>query len=384
MGIEPGRSHKAAQVQATPGPCLPAPDDGTKRINLALQGGGSHGAFTWGVLDALLEDGRLSFEGISGTSAGAMNAVVLAHGLARAKAEGLRDAAARQAARDALARFWDAVGTMGTLISGLPLPPGARSFMSLVGKMFSPAQTNPLGLNPLRRLLEREVDFARLTAFHDTRVFVCATNVNTGRGEIFAGKRLSADAVMASACLPMLFQTVTIDGTPYWDGGYSGNPAIYPLIYDTQSNDVLLVQINPVEVDFPASAGAQAIAERVNEITFNASLLAEIRAITFVRRLLEENRLDPDRYKRVLLHRIDGGGALAHFGASSKLQASSAFLRDMFALGRQAGAAWLASHCNDVGVRDSAEIAPSAASSASFMPSSRRATLSGKSRKNLS
>ena len=377
MSAEPGRNHKAAQVQAAPGPCLPAPEGGPRRINLALQGGGSHGAFTWGVLDALLEDGRLSFEGISGASAGAMNAVVLTHGLARAKAEGLRDADARQAARDALARFWDAVGTMGTLISGLPLPPGARSFMSLVGKMFSPAQTNPLGLNPLRRLLEREVDFARLTAFRDTRVFVCATNVNTGRGEIFAGKRLSADAVMASACLPMLFQTVTIDGTPYWDGGYSGNPAIYPLIYETHSSDVLLVQINPVEVDFPASAGAQAIAERVNEITFNASLLAEMRAIAFVRRLLEENRLDPGRYKRVLLHRIDGGGALAGFGASSKLQASSAFLREMFALGRQAGAAWLASHCGDVGVRDSAEIASPAAHHGK-PPSARRAASSGK------
>lgn len=344
-------------MRAEPGPCREQLEPERRRINLALQGGGSHGAFTWGVLDALLEDGRLSFEGISGTSAGAMNAVVLTHGLAKAAADGLEGSAARQAARDALARFWDGVGTMGTLISGMPLPPGAKSFMSLIGQMFSPAQTNPLGINPLLSLLKREVDFDLLAAYTDTRAFVCATNVNTGRGEIFAGKRLSADAVMASACLPMLFQTVVIDGQPYWDGGYSGNPAIYPLIYDTASSDVLLVQINPVDIQFDTSASAHEIMERMNEITFNSSLLAEMRAIAFVRRLLDEHKLDPERYKRVLLHRIDGGSALSGFGASSKQKASSAFLKELFGLGRQAGADWLRRHCDDVGLRDSAQLA---------------------------
>lgn len=357
MAAERKPAKRRSHVRAQPGKCREVPADEQKRLNLALQGGGSHGAFTWGVLDALLEDGRLAFEGVSGTSAGAMNAVVLAHGLARAQADGLQGAAARQAVRDALARFWDGVGTMGTLVGGLPLPPGAKSFMSLMGQMFSPAQTNPWGLNPLLSLLKREVDFELLHQYPDTRVFVCATNVNTGRGEIFSGERLSADAVMASACLPMLFQTVVIDGQPYWDGGYSGNPAIYPLIYDTQSSDVLLVQINPVEAAFDTSASAQEIMERMNEITFNSSLLAEMRAIAFVRRLLDEHKLDPKRYKRVLLHRIDGGSALSGFGASSKQRADTRFLQELFALGRQAGAAWLRRHCDDVGERDSAEIA---------------------------
>ncbi|MDO5625787.1 MAG: patatin-like phospholipase family protein [Pseudomonadota bacterium] len=346
-------------VRAKPGKCREVASADRHAINLALQGGGSHGAFTWGVLDVLLEDGRLSFEGVSGTSAGAMNAVVLAHGLAKAAEDGLSDAEARQATRDALARFWGGVGTMGTLMSGIPLPPGAQSFFNLWGQMFTPAQTNPWGLNPLRRLLEREVDFDRLAAYQPTRAFVCATNVNTGRGEIFGGKRLSADAVMASACLPMLFQTVMIDGQPYWDGGYAGNPAIYPLIYDTQSSDVLLVQINPVEVNFDPNAGAHEIMERMNEITFNSSLLAEMRAIAFVRRLLEDNKLDAQRYKRVLLHRVDGGSALSHFGASSKQRATSSFVNELFTLGRQAGAAWLRRHCADVGVRDSVAIATS-------------------------
>jgi hypothetical protein len=167
----------------------------------------------------------------------------------------------------------------------------------------------------LRSLLAREVDFELLASQRKgvPQVFVCATNVRTGRGEIFAGPRLSADAVMASACLPLMFSAVRIEGELYWDGGYSGNPALYPLIYQTECSDILLVQINPIEhLGVPDTMPE--IMDRMNEITFNASLLAELRAIEFVRRLLAEGKLDPRRYKNVRMHRIDGGTPAARPG----------------------------------------------------------------------
>ena len=337
-----------------------------QRLNLALQGGGSHGALTWGVLDALLEDGRFAIEGVSGTSAGAMNAVAMAHGFALAARDHQGDAReAHQAgcaqARATLTRLWEGVGTLGSLMWGVPLP-GAGALMGMMSQWLSPYQTNPLDINPLRKLLEREVDFELLSAARGAgvpQVFVCATNVRTGRGEIFTGKRLSADAVMASACLPLLFKAVEIEGEHYWDGGYSGNPAIHPLIYKTEGSDVLLVQINPIEHEgVPGSASE--IMERMNEVTFNASLLAEMRAIEFVRRLLAEGKLDPRRYKNVRMHRIDGGAALAPLGSASKMRADLAFLRQLFELGRAAGQHWLQAHGADVGVRPSVNIADNA------------------------
>ena len=336
------------------------------RLNLALQGGGSHGALTWGVLDALLENGQWQFDGVSGTSAGAMNAVALAHGFAQAAQQHKDPEDAHLAgcalARESLTRLWEGVGALGSLTWGTPLS-AANPLVGMMSQWFSPYQTNPLGINPLRKLLEREVDFSLLcsarTGVVGPKVFVCATNVRTGRGEIFFGPRLSADAVMASACLPMLFKAVEIEGEAYWDGGYSGNPALHPLIYQTDTSDILLVQINPVEhLDVPSSASE--IMERMNEVTFNASLLAELRAIEFVRRLLAEGKLDARRYKSVRMHRIDGGSALAPFGADSKLRADLAFVRKLFALGRAAGQDWLNAHRKDVGVRPSIQIADNA------------------------
>ena len=336
------------------------------RLNLALQGGGSHGALTWGVLDALLEDGQWQFDGVSGTSAGAMNAVALAHGFAQAAQQHKDPEDAHVAgcalARESLTRLWEGVGALGSLTWGTPLS-AANPLVGMMSQWFSPYQTNPLGINPLRKLLEREVDFSLLcsarTGVVGPKVFVCATNVRTGRGEIFFGPRLSADAVMASACLPMLFKAVEIEGEAYWDGGYSGNPALHPLIYQTETSDILLVQINPVEhLDVPSSASE--IMERMNEVTFNASLLAELRAIEFVRRLLAEGKLDARRYKSVRMHRIDGGSVLAPFGADSKLRADLAFVRKLFALGRTAGQEWLHAHRKDVGVRPSIKIADNA------------------------
>jgi NTE family protein len=331
----------------------------TRAVNLALQGGGAHGAFTWGVLDCLLEDGRTHFEGVSGTSAGAMNAVVLAYGLARAHADGITGQARNEAARKALANFWDGVGVIGTFLSGPPLPTSAQAALNWWTQWLSPAQTNPLGINPLRKLLERQVDFDVLahasTLKSSVKVFVSATNIRTGRGEVFSGETLTADAVMASACLPNLFPAVQIGNEYYWDGGYSGNPAIWPLIYGTRTADVILVQLNPIEEPYNPSANAQDIMNRVSEITFNASLLAEIRAIDFVRRLLEEKRLDPEHYKNILLHRVDGGSALAQFGAASKSRADMTFLKRLFTLGRHAGKAWLTRHYADLGQRSSVE-----------------------------
>ena len=336
------------------------------RLNLALQGGGSHGALTWGVLDALLEDGQWQFDGVSGTSAGAMNAVALAHGFAQAAQQHKDPEDAHLAgcalARESLTRLWEGVGALGSLTWGTPLT-AANPLVGMMSQWFSPYQTNPLGINPLRKLLEREVDFSLLcsarTGVVGPKVFVCATNVRTGRGEIFFGRRLSADAVMASACLPMLFKAVEIEGEAYWDGGYSGNPALHPLIYQTETSDILLVQINPVEhLDVPSSASE--IMERMNEVTFNASLLAELRAIEFVRRLLAEGKLDARRYKSVRMHRIDGGSVLAPFGADSKLRADLAFVRKLFALGRTVGQEWLHAHRKDVGVRPSIKIADNA------------------------
>ena len=332
-------------------------------LNLALQGGGSHGAFTWGVLDALLEDGRFTFPGISGTSAGAMNAVALACGFAKAAHQHPDDALARHNAgcgfaRQNLRALWEGVGTLGFFTFGMASM-GNNPLLGMMSQWLSPYQANPLDINPLRSLLQRTVDFEGLQAVQHLpdmpQVFVCATNVRTGQGEIFTGQRLSADAVMASACLPQLYKAVEIEGEYYWDGGFSGNPALYPLIYNTACADMLLVQINPVE-HHSLPSNPTDIAERMNEVTFNTSLLGELRAIDFVRRLLAEGKLDPERYKNVLLHRIDGGAALSELGAASKSRADLAFVLRLFELGRAQGQVWAQAHYADVGVRQTVQI----------------------------
>ena len=329
-------------------------------LNLALQGGGSHGAFTWGVLDALLEDGRFDFPGISGTSAGAMNAVALAHGFASAAQDPSlhrhqRHAVACERARKNLRALWEGVGTLGNFTLGM----SGNTLLGMMSQWLSPYQANPLDINPLRMLLQRTVDFQQLHAAAGLagmpKIFVCATNVRTGQGEIFTAQRISTDAIMASACLPQLYKAVEVEGEYYWDGGFSGNPALYPLIYQTACADMLLVQINPVQQATLPSTAAE-IAERVNEVTFNASLLGELRAIDFVRRLLAEGKLDPQRYKNVLLHRIDGGAALSELGATSKARSDLSFILRLFEQGRVQGQRWLHTHFGDIGVRQTLQI----------------------------
>ena len=349
------------------------PDSGNRPVNLALQGGGSHGAFTWGVLDALLEDGRIDIEGLSGTSAGAMNAVVLAHGLA--KAEGQSRVARNDSARQALTTFWDGVIHLGALSNSVShsLSLWQRApFNVLFGQLgsgiwpsaswtdevarywsgtLSPYQSNPLDLNPLKDFLESQVDFGRLAAARHPatpKVFVVATRVTTGKAEVFSGKRLTASAVMASACLPMVFRAVEIEGDHFWDGGYTGNPAMHPLIYECKSRDIMLVQINPIaRAKLPVQAGE--IVDRVNEITFNAGLIAEMRAIDFVQRLLAEGKLDPAQYKDVLMHRIDGGEALDQYSASTKASTDASLIYALRDLGIFSAKEWLMKHYHQLG-----------------------------------
>ena len=338
------------------------PKQSTRCINLALQGGGTHGAFTWGVLDALLEDGRIAIEGVSGTSAGAMNAVALAHGMAQASTQVNGDP--RENARAALASFWEGVIQMGSVAeaqkavfdivfssSGLLASPASSWINSLASEWshtLSPYEINPLDINPLRDFLERHIDFDLLQHSKGIKVFVVATHIATGQAEVFTGKRLSAKAVMASACLPTAFQAVEIDGQHYWDGGYSGNPSIHPLIYQCEAPDVLLVQINPM-------SSAQ-IMDRMNEITFNAGLIAEMRAIDFVKRLLAEGKIDPTQYKDVLLHRIDGGEALKSYSGASKISTSGVLIRELRDLGIAAAKHWLTHKFHALGVQSSISI----------------------------
>jgi NTE family protein len=328
----------------------------TKSVSLALQGGGSHGAFTWGVLDALLEDGRLEINGISGASAGAMNAVALGSGFTHRK-----NGDANEKAREALKLFWEAVMDLGKASSL------QRSWMEAWLSSFkiagmakspslSPYQLNPFDINPLRTLIEEQFDFAKIGKLDDPKVFITATHVKTGKAEIFSGKRLSSDALMASACLPMVFKAVEIEGEHYWDGGFSGNPALHPLIYRCQASDVLLVQINPLARNDVPTSGAE-IMDRINELTFNASLLAQMRSIDFVNRMLEQGRLESDRYRPVRLHRIDGGEALEAYPASSKSSADATLITELHDLGRECGQRWLKKNWDDIGVKTSINIA---------------------------
>jgi len=329
-----------------------------KMVNVALQGGGAHGAFTWGVLDRLLEDGRIGFEAISGTSAGAMNAVVVANGIMKDGSDG---------ARQALEDFWQAVSREGAkspiqrslanMFTGdwnLDTSPGYLFFDNLT-RLVSPYDLNPLNYNPIRDLLEAQIDFDQVITCDKLKLFVSATNVHTGRVRVFTCGEITADVVMASACLPFMFQAVEIDGVPYWDGGYMGNPALFPFFNSCASNDVVLVQINPIERKTTPRT-AREILNRVNEITFNSSLLKELRAIEFVARLIDEGKLDPSDYSQVLLHRIEPGEEMLALSASSKVNAEWAFLIHLRDIGRAAASRWLEESFDRIGKESSVDI----------------------------
>lgn len=329
-----------------------------KTIDLALQGGGAHGALTWGVLDRLLADERIEISAISGTSAGAMNAVVMAEGF---------DKNGREGARTTLAAFWKAVSNAArfspiqrslwdrmTHRFSLDRSPGYLLF-ELLSRQFSPYELNPLNINPLRDLVSSMVDFERVNHCQALKVFVTATNVRTGRGRTFTQPELSVATVMASACLPFMYQAVEIDGEAYWDGGYSGNPALYPLVEDKATRDLIVVQINPlVREDLPRTG--REIINRLNEITFNASLIKELRAIQLLHQLIEAEGLESERYRDIFVHLIHAHEELKDLDASSKMNAEWSYLTHLKERGRAWAENFLARHFDDLGKRSTFDL----------------------------
>ena len=324
-------------------------------LDFALQGGGSHGAFTWGVLDRILEEDRLRIDAISGTSAGAMNGAVLADGFVRGGADG---------ARRALEDFWRRV-SKAAAFSPLQRTPLDRMLgrwtldaspafiaFEMMARMFSPYDLNPWGLNPLREVLAESVDFERLRGA-PIRLFVTATNVRTGRGRIFRNGDLSPDVLLASACLPTLFQAIEIDGEAYWDGGYAGNPTLTPLVRETDSRDIILVQINPRERPGTPRTAAD-ILNRLNEVSFNATLMKELRMIALLREAVDAGSGEGARWANMLTHRIMSE-KMTELGYSSKLNAEWEFLTMLRDEGRNAAEAFLAAHGDDLGKRSSSD-----------------------------
>lgn len=328
-------------------------DGNVKGVNFALQGGGAHGAFVWGVLDRVLEEGRLGIEAISATSAGAMNAVALASGMALGGAE---------TARQTLHEFWYGVSRMDLMfdlfsplnqfIQALKLPPEYHPFHALIHTLthtVPPDLLNPFHVNPLRSLLLKVIDFDRLNASLDApQLFLNATNVRTGKIKVFQTPSISAEAVLASACLPPYFQTVEIDGEHYWDGGYLGNPAIYPLIYRRGSHDVIIVQVTAIRRDeLPTSAAD--VLHRINEISFNSSLMREMRAVAFATRLIDNGELDEDKHSRMFIHWIGNDRLMSQLGTATQFHPEWSLLCRLRDEGRQAARSWLDSHFEQVG-----------------------------------
>jgi NTE family protein len=329
-----------------------------RTINLALQGGGAHGAFTWGVLDRLLDEKDLAFEGLSATSAGAMNAAAFAYGLA---VDG------REGARKALAGYWKRVSDAARLG---PLQPNAIdrmlgdhklawspifSLIDFVTRVLSPYQFNPTDYNPLRDVVEQSIDFEVLRRPDcPVKLFLSATNVRTGKVKVFAGEEISVSAVMASACLPTMFHAVEIDGEAYWDGGYMGNPALFPLIYNCESTDIVTVHINPLfRHEIPRAASD--ILNRINEISFNSSLMREMRAVSFMTKLITQNRVDGG-LKHMLIHSIADDEFMGALTPTSKYNADWDFLIFLRDQGRNCAGEWLAKNFVKLGVESSVDV----------------------------
>jgi NTE family protein len=322
----------------------------TKKINLALQGGGAHGAYTWGVLDALLEDGRLDFEAVTATSAGSMNAAILTHGLQKNGNDG---------ARALLEKFWRRVSEIGAFMNpmhqSMPVSMSSHNFafnwFDQLSRTFSPYQLNPLNFNPLKNILNEMIDFNELQSNKDIKLFICATNVRSGESKIFENHELSSDVLCASAALPNLFQAVEVNGEQYWDGGYMGNPSLWPLFYQATTPDILIVHVNPIyRPEIPKDA--QAIENRVNEITFNSSLMKELRSIAFVQKLVRDDMLKPaykKDYRDMLLHAIRSEEVMRDLNISSKFDTSWNFLVKLRDMGRRSAHEWIKHNYDKIG-----------------------------------
>ncbi|MER2520765.1 MAG: patatin-like phospholipase family protein [Bdellovibrionales bacterium] len=339
----------------------PSPQ-GPKVINLALQGGGSHGAFTWGVLDRLLEeDAYLKIEGLSGTSAGAMNVAIFAQGYIKGGAFG---------ARELLDQYWRGVSKLASfgmsrrnlmdkMVGNWNLDQSAGAAMLTTWqRMVSPYQTNPLNINPLRDMIAQMVDFDSIRKSTKFHLFICATHVETGKARVFAREELTLDALMASACLPLAFHAVEIDGSPYWDGGYTANPALMPLIESATSPDLVLVPITPFSR--PGTPGKPVeIINRSNEISFTTPLLAELKTIALARKLVRDQTIrseEAERYARLRLHMLSAEDDMREFGAASKFNVQLDFLLRLKELGRNAADRWLKANWDNIGHRPSVDL----------------------------
>lgn len=334
----------------------------TKKANIALQGGGAHGALGWGILDALLEDGRIEVDGLTASSAGTMNALAIAQGLEEGGADG---------ARAKLEEFWWETSKAGAVFS----PVHGNPFEKMMGmgssenplsyfmfdtmtRMFSPYQFNPFDINPLRDVLEKVFDFEALKACSKIKVFFSATNVRSGRPKIFKNEDMSLNVALASACLPFLFKAMEIDGEFYWDGGYTANPALYPLFYNTDSSDIILIHLNPLyREEIPTTAPS--IMNRINEISFNDSLLKEFRAIAFVKKLIESDMLKDEykgHYKNLRLHSVRADDMMKEFSITSKFDTDWPFLTNLRDIGRAGMKTWLDEHFDNIGVKSSVDL----------------------------
>lgn len=325
-------------------------------VDFALQGGGAHGAFTWGVLDRLLEEPWLRIDGISGTSAGAMNAAVLADGYARNGPIG---------AKAALERYWRRIsqaarmspfrrGPLDVMLGRWTLDNSPLYIaMDMMARLFSPYDLNPTGANPLRDILEQSIDFARL-AKSEIKLFITATNVRTGQGRVFRNGEITTDVLLASACLPTMFQAIEIDGENYWDGGYSGNPTISPLVRECDSRDTILVQINPVERPGRPET-ARDILNRLNEVSFNAVLLKELRMIALLRQVADPGNSEGAQWAGMRIHRV-ASSMLVGLGSSSKLNAEWDFLTMLRDDGRRAAEKFLNENADNLGKRSSLDL----------------------------
>lgn len=331
-----------------------------RRVSLALQGGGAHGAFTWGVLDRLLEEEDLEFAGISGTSAGALNGAALKAGLC---------AGGRGAAKQRLAQLWEHVAEIGdfrmlpwmaaflpamrfwqmTTAAFLPFSP-----QGVAAQLYSPYLFGKRWTNPLEPVV-RDLDFSQVCAESGPRLFISATNVRTGKIKVFSARAITPEAILASACLPTVFQTVEIDGEAYWDGGYSGNPALFPLYEPDLPDDILVVSINPMRTEDIPDTPLE-IQNRINEISFNASLLGELRAINFVRRLIAEGRMEVGQMKAVNVHMISDDGVMNDLSADSKLSPTPLLLERLKAAGRAAAERFLQNGGSKIGQEPSADL----------------------------
>jgi NTE family protein len=343
-------------MQSTPSDTAVSSDQETVLIDLALQGGGSHGAFTWGALDRLLEETRFKIEGVSGTSAGAMNAAVLADGFALGGAKG---------AQAALETYWRHVSEasrfspfqrspVDRMLGRWTMDNSPLVFMlNTMSRIFSPYDLNPSGSNALLPILEKEINFERLRA-SPIKVFITATNVRTGRPRVFRNADITPDVLLASACLPTVFQAVEIDGESYWDGGYSGNPTLTPLVNELVSDDTIIIPINPVERRGTPTSASE-ILNRLNEVSFNAVLIKELRMMALLRQTADPGTGEGAQWARMRVHQVPNK-IMDTLGSSSKMNAEWDFLSMLRDEGRKAADEFLAEHGDSIGKRSTLDI----------------------------